>query len=106
MIEVLKRSAHFHEVVDRQDPVLIVLFRRQRDPNSTQTRLAYEGVVETCCALVTWATMEFDDWSRVVDEFKITSLPTTLIFVHGVEAERILGARTEEELRSDLAEYL
>ncbi|MFJ2666898.1 TlpA family protein disulfide reductase [Nocardia fluminea] len=50
--------------------------------------------------------MEFDDWSRVVEEFKITSLPTTLIFGHGVEVERILGARTEEELRIDLAEYL
>ncbi|MGW5919133.1 hypothetical protein ACWFPY_09065 [Nocardia fluminea] len=78
MIEVLKSSSHFHEVVDRQDPALIVLFHRQRDPNSTQTRLAYQEIVETCCTLVTWATMEFDDWSRVVEEFKITSLPTAL----------------------------
>ncbi|MEU4651425.1 thioredoxin family protein [Nocardia fluminea] len=106
MIEVSKSSSHFREVVDRQDPVLIVLFHRQRDPNSTQTRLAYEGIVETCRTLVTWATIEFDDWSRVVEEFKITSLPTTLIFVHGVEVERILGARTVEALRIDLAEYL
>ncbi|MFD3427381.1 thioredoxin family protein [Nocardia fluminea] len=106
VIEVLDNSSRFHEVVGRRDSVLVVLFHRLWDPNSAKIRSAYERIVETCCTSIRFATMEFDDWSRVVEEFRITSVPTTLIFVHGVEVERILGARTEEELRTDLAGFM
>ncbi|MFD6398892.1 thioredoxin domain-containing protein [Nocardia sp. NPDC060249] len=102
VLEVLENSVRFHEVVNRRDSVLMVLFHRHRDPNSAKTRLAYEKIAETCCVAMKFAMMEFDDWSRVVEEFRVTALPTILIFVHGVETGRILGSRTEAELRADL----
>lgn len=106
MIETIADATGFSRVVQRRAPLLAVLFHGGRDPNSHKIKPVFEQFARTEGRAISCATMEYDDWSRVVEEHRITALPTILIFVYGEVRDRIVGARTHRELVGDFAEHM
>lgn len=106
MIETIVNARGFGQVLSRRDAVLAVLFYGVRDPNSHKIKSIFEKFAAAEGCAVSCAAMEYDDWSRVVDAYRITAMPTILAFSYGELKDRILGARTRRELVAYFAEYV
>ncbi|MFC9966763.1 thioredoxin family protein [Nocardia ignorata] len=106
MIETIADATTFRQIVQRRDPLFAVLFHGGRDPNSHKIRQVFEQFAGTEGRSISCATMEYDDWSRVVEDYRITALPTILIFTDGELRDRIVGTRTHRELVTYFAEYM
>ncbi|MFC4126816.1 thioredoxin family protein [Nocardia rhizosphaerae] len=106
MLEVLANAAAFRAAVRRRDIALAVLFHARWDVNSRMLRDEFGKFARTADERIACAAMEFDDWSRVVERYRVTAVPTILIFTGGRLSGRIVGARSAARVGRDIARYL
>ncbi|MEU4412546.1 thioredoxin family protein [Nocardia salmonicida] len=106
MLEVLANASAFHAAVRRRDIAVAVLFHARWDSNSRMLLDEFERYARTADARIMCAAMEFDDWSKVVEQYRVTALPTILIFTGGRLSGRIIGARKAARVRRDIARHL
>lgn len=65
-------------------------------------KLASDGEYE---GKIVFAKADVDQCEQVAMKLRIASIPTLILFKDGVIAEKLIGLRSEEELRSILSKY-
>lgn len=60
---------------------------------------AYEGKI-------TFAKVDVDQCQEAAQKMRIMSIPTLILFKDGLPAEKLIGLRSEEELKAVLAPYI
>lgn len=58
------------------------------------------------CSDITVAKLDVDEGLKVAKEFGVMSVPTTIVFVNGVEKERMVGLRQKAQIIECAKKYL
>lgn len=54
---------------------------------------------------ITLVKIDADEHQDMIEEFGVMSIPTVIVMRNGTQADRFVGAKTEDQLRKSLASY-
>lgn len=101
-------EADFSEKVleaSRQRPVLVDFWADWCPPCRVLTPVL-EKVTHGCYGEVLLAKVEVDDNMHLAGRYKLRGFPTVILFIHGEEAGRFSGARSEQQVRAFISDHM
>ncbi len=93
------------EVIDSTDPVLVDFWAdwcrpcHIVEPHVKAIAQEYEGKLKV-------VKLNIDENPQTAQRYGVMSIPTLLLFIDGVEKERVIGAYPKERILSQLRQYL
>ncbi len=66
----------------------------------------FEKLSEKYSDKVVFAKVNVDEWPDLAEEYGVMAVPTLILFVNGVEVERIIGLVPEKRIESLIKKYL
>ncbi len=92
------------QVTEVSGRVLLLCFTAPWCDNSTRTSAAIQRLAATERGTLQAVEINADAYPQLAHKFKLTKVPTTLLYVEGLELRRIEGSFTEQGMRSYLYE--
>ncbi len=89
----------------RQRPVLVDFWADWCPPCRVLTPVL-EKVTRSYQGEMLLAKVEVDDNMHLAGHYKLRGFPTVILFVHGDEAGRFSGVRSEQQLRTFITDHL
>lgn len=89
----------------RQRPVLVDFWADWCSPCRALTPVL-EKITRGCHGEVLLVKVEVDDNMRLAGRYKLRGFPTVILFVHGEEAGRFSGARSEQQVRAFISSHI
>ncbi len=102
----LTNDDSFDADVLRADAPVLVEFVSTYSEEGRRLQPAFDCVAEQYAGRVTFMRYNTDDNSRVYQQANIVALPTLVLYEHGQETERVVGAISQADLSRLMAKHL
>lgn len=100
MLNILKSKEQFTDLINEDKTTLVDFYADWCGPCKMIAPIIEELASEE--SAVNIAKLNVDDLNEVAQEYRVSSIPTILIFKNGEVKERIVGFRPKEELLKSL----
>ena len=97
-------DADFAAIVGNEKPTLVDFWAEWCGPCKMMDRPLDELAGERKES-ITVAKLNVDENPETAMQYGVMSIPTMIVFKDGVEAKRLVGARSKAQLESELAEF-
>lgn len=105
MPNILNNSQFYNKVRTSDKLVVMDFFATWCGPCRMLTPI-FESLSNEMSDKVDFAKIDIDRSLEVVDEYKIVSVPTMIIFKNGKEVQRIVGFVPKEQIKSKIKAHL
>jgi len=101
---VTATDSDFAEIVGSDTPTLVDFWAEWCGPCKMMNGPLEEIAGENSGSLVV-AKLNVDENPNVAMQYGVMSIPTMIVFQNGTEKKRLVGARSKNQLESELAEF-
>ena len=105
MIKIFKEDSFDDEVYKSENPVLVDFYADWCGPCKMMSPIV-DQVAEEYDGKIIVGKCNIDENMKIAQKHKILSIPTLLLFNQGEVVETLVGARTKNELKEVLKNYL
>lgn len=105
MIKIFKEDSFDDEVYKSENPVLVDFYADWCGPCKMMSPIV-DQIAEEYNGQITVGKCNIDENMKIAQKHKILSIPTLLLFNQGEVVETLVGARTKNELKEVLKNYL
>ena len=105
MIKIFKEDSFDDEVYKSENPVLVDFYADWCGPCKMMAPIV-DQIAEEYNGQITVGKCNIDENMKIAQKHKILSIPTLLLFNQGEVVETLVGARTKNELKEVLKNYL
>ena len=105
MIKIFKEDSFDDEVYKSENPVLVDFYADWCGPCKMMSPIV-DQIAEEYNGKITVGKCNIDENMKIAQKHKILSIPTLLLFNQGEVVETLVGARTKNELKEVLKNYL
>ncbi|MDD3413142.1 MAG: thioredoxin [Lachnospiraceae bacterium] len=105
MIKIFKEDSFDDEVYKSENPVLVDFYADWCGPCKMMSPIV-DQIAEEYDGKILVGKCNIDENMKIAQKHKILSIPTLLLFNQGEVVETLVGARTKNELKEVLKNYL
>lgn len=105
MAKILNNSQFYNKLRTSDKLVVMDFFATWCGPCKMLTPI-FESLSKEMSDKVDFAKLDIDRSLEIVQQYKIVSVPTTIIFKNGREVQRIVGFIPKEQLKSKIKAHI